>query len=81
MTAFCLGTVETSFHTDTTRKTNVMSANKTMPTDVVAKAGGELFLNRKGKKIVGFMNSFLTNLPRITPDIMVMKIKKNLATN
>jgi short-subunit dehydrogenase len=80
MTALCPGTVETPFHSETMRKTNAMSANKPMPADVVAKAGVELFLNGKGKKIVGFMNWFLSNLPRITPDIMMMKIKKNLAT-
>lgn len=26
------------------------------------------------------MNWFLTNLPLITPDMMMMKLKKNLAT-
>jgi short-subunit dehydrogenase len=57
-----------------------MSANTPMSADVLAKAGVELFLNGKGKKIVGFMNWFLTNLPRITPDTIMMKIKKNLAT-
>jgi uncharacterized protein len=79
LTALCPGTVETPFHSDAMRKTNAMSANKPMPADVVAKAGVELFLNGKGKKIVGFMNWFLTNLPRITPDVIMMKIKKNLA--
>jgi hypothetical protein len=44
------------------------------------KAGVELFLNGKGKKIVGFMNWFLSNLPRVTPDKLMMKIKKNLAS-
>ena len=80
VTALCPGTVETPFHTASMRKTNAMSANKPMPADVVAKAGIELFLNGKGKKIVGFMNWFLSNLPRITPDNMMMKIKKNLAS-
>jgi hypothetical protein len=37
-----------------------MSANKPMPADLVAKAGVELFLTGKGKKIVGFMNWFLS---------------------
>ena len=46
----------------------------------VAKAGVELFLYGKGKKIVGFMNWFLSNLPRVTPDKLMMKIKKNLAS-
>lgn len=80
VTALCPGTVETPFHTDAMRKTNAMSANKPVPADVVAKAGVELFLNGKGKKIVGFMNWFLSNLPRVTPDKMMMKIKKNLAS-
>lgn len=80
VTALCPGTVETPFHTDAMRKTNAMSANKPMPADIVAKAGVELFLNGKGKKIVGFMNWFLSNLPRVTPDKIMMKIKKNLAS-
>lgn len=80
VTALCPGTVETPFHTDEMRKTNAMSANKPMPADIVAKAGVELFLNGKGKKIVGFKNWFLSNLPRVTPDVVMMKIKKNLAS-
>lgn len=80
VTALCPGTVETPFHTKEMRKTNAMSANKPMPAAIVAKAGIELFLNGKGKKIVGFMNWFLSNLPRVTPDKIMMKIKKNLAS-
>jgi short-subunit dehydrogenase len=80
VTALCPGTVDTPFHTEAMRKTNAMSANKPMPAEVVAKAGVQLFLNGKGKKIVGFMNWFLSNLPRITPDKLMMKIKKNLAS-
>ena len=80
VTALCPGTVETPFHTDAMRKTNAMSANKPMPAKVVAKEGVELFLNGKGKKIVGTMNWFLSNLPRVTPDKILMRIKKNLAS-
>lgn len=80
VTALCPGTVETAFHTTEMRKTNAMSANKPMPAAVVAKAGVALFLNGKHKKIVGFLNWFLSNLPRITPDKLMMKIKKNLAS-
>jgi uncharacterized protein len=80
LTALCPGTVETPFHTNEMRKTNAMSANKPMPACVVAKAGVELFLHGKGKKIVGFMNWFLSNIPRVTPDFLMMKIKKNLAS-
>ncbi len=80
VTALCPGTVETPFHTTAMRKTNAMSANKPMPAAIVAKAGVALFLNGNGKKIVGFMNWFLSNLPRVTPDKLMMKIKKNLAS-
>lgn len=80
VTALCPGTVETPFHTNAMRKTNAMKANKPMPAYDVATAGVELFLKGRGKKIVGFMNWFLSNLPRVTPDFIMMKIKKNLAS-
>lgn len=80
VTALCPGTVETPFHTDAMRKTNAMSANKPMQADRVAKAGVDLFLNGNNKKVVGFMNWFLSNLPRFTPDTWMMKMKKNLAS-
>ncbi|MCF8255003.1 MAG: SDR family oxidoreductase [Bacteroidia bacterium] len=80
ITALCPGTVETPFHTAAMRKTKAMSANKPMSAVQVAKAGVELFLNGEGKKIVGSMNWFLSNIPRITPDKIMMKIKKNLAS-
>jgi short-subunit dehydrogenase len=80
VTALCPGTVETPFHTDSMRKTTGMRANKPMSPHIVAKAGVELFLNGNSKKIVGFMNWFLSNLPRITPDSLMMKIKINLAS-
>ena len=57
-----------------------MSINKAMPANEVATAGVDLFLNGKGKKIVGFMNWFVSNLPRVTADRLMMKIKKNLAS-
>ena len=81
VTALCPGTVETPFHTDGMRKTNAMSANKPMSAEHVAKEGVDLFLTGKNKKIVGFMNWFLSNLPRVTPDRVMMKIKKNLASS
>jgi short-subunit dehydrogenase len=80
VTALCPGTVETPFHTATMRKTNAMYANKPMPASVVAAAGVTLFLNGKGKKIVGLQNWILSNLPRITPDFIMMRIKKQLAS-
>lgn len=80
VTALCPGTVETAFHTDSMWKTNAMSANKPMSANTVAEESVELFLNGKGKKIVGIMNWFLSNLPRVTPDHLMMKIKKHLAS-
>jgi len=80
VTTLCPGTVETPFHTPEMRKTNAMSANKPMPADVVASQGVQLLLKGKGKKVVGRMNWFLTNIPRVTPSAIMMKIKKNLAS-
>lgn len=80
VTTLCPGTVETDFHTPEMRKTNAMHANKPVSAEQVAKAGVKLLLNGKGKKIVGFNNWFISNLPRVTPDFIMMKIKKNLAS-
>lgn len=80
VTVLCPGTVETSFHTSEMRKTQAMKANKPMSAKNVADSGVELFLNGKGKKIVGFKNWFISNLPRVTPDYIMMKIKKKLAS-
>jgi hypothetical protein len=80
LTALCPGTVETPFHTASMRKTNAMSVNKPMTAEAVAKAGVELFINGNSKKIVGFSNWFVSNLPRVMPDFLMMKIKKQLAS-
>ena len=80
VTTLCPGTVETPFHTPGMRKTNAMSANKPAPAKDVAAAGVQLMLYGKGKKVVGFNNWFISNLPRITPGAIMMKIKKNLAS-
>jgi short-subunit dehydrogenase len=80
VTALCPGTVETAFHTENMRKTNAMKTNRPMNAERVAKAGVDLFLNGKGKKIVGFKNWFISNLPRFTTDKLMMKIKTNLAS-
>jgi short-subunit dehydrogenase len=80
LTALCPGTVDTPFHSDNMRKTIAMKANKPMPANLVAKEGVDLFLYGKNKKIVGTMNWFLSNIPRFTPDKVMIKIKKNLAS-
>jgi uncharacterized protein len=80
VTTLCPGTVETDFHTIEMRKTNAMHANKPMPAKDVASAGIKLLIQGKGKEIVGFKNWIISNLPRVTPDFIMMKIKKNLAS-
>jgi len=80
VTALCPGPIDTGFNTSEMLKTNAYKANKPMDPKVVATQGVALFLNGKGKKIVGFNNWFISNLPRVTPDTVMMKIKKNLAS-
>ena len=80
VTALCPGPIDTGFTTVDMLKTNAYKANKPVHPQVVAKAGVELFLSKKGKKIVGFNNWFISNLPRVTPDFIMMKIKKKLAS-
>lgn len=57
-----------------------MSANKPIPGYIVAQAMVELFLYGKGKTVVGIMNWVLSNLAKVTPDFIMMKIKKHLAS-
>jgi len=80
VTALCPGPIDTGFYNEEMLKANMMKSNKPVHPEVVAEAGVKLLLNGKGKKIVGFMNWFLSNLPRVTPDFLMMKIKKNLAS-
>jgi hypothetical protein len=76
----CPGPVNTPFNTEAMWKTNAYKANKPVAASAVARQGVRLLLNGKGKKIVGFNNWFISNLPRITPDSIMMKIKKSLAS-
>jgi short-subunit dehydrogenase len=80
VTALCPGPVDTGFNTDKMLTTNAFKANKPVHPKVVAEQGVKLLLKGKGKKIVGFNNWFISNLPRFTPDGIMMKIKKNLAS-
>lgn len=79
ITTLCPGPVDTPFNTLAMWNTNAYKANKPMPAAVVAQQGVALLLQGTGKKIVGFNNWFISNLPRITPDFIMMKIKKHLA--
>ncbi len=76
----CPGPVDTAFTTDAMWKTNAYKANKPVAASEVARQGVALLLHGKGKKIVGFNNWFISNLPRVTPDSLMMKIKKRLAS-
>jgi uncharacterized protein len=80
VTALCPGPVDTVFQTDTMRDRGANKTTKLESVASVAKVGVELLLHGKGKKIVGFQNWFISNLPRVTPDVVMMKIKKKLAS-
>lgn len=80
ITVLCPGPVDTNFATKEMLSTNAYKANSQVSPEVVAKAGVKLLLKGSGKKIVGFNNWFISNLPRITPDRIMMKIKKRLAS-
>lgn len=80
VTALCPGPVDTGFTTSAMLSTNAYKANKPIPASVVGKAGAAHFLKGKGKKVVGFNNWFLSQLPRITPSAIMIRIKKQLAS-
>lgn len=76
----CPGPVDTNFTTDSMLSTNAYKANRPVSPEFVASEGVELLLKGSGKKIVGFNNWFISNLPRITPDRLMIRIKKHLAS-
>ncbi|HRX00505.1 MAG TPA: SDR family NAD(P)-dependent oxidoreductase, partial [Cyclobacteriaceae bacterium] len=80
ITTLCPGPVDTPFNTEAMWKTNAYKSNKPISPTLVAQQAVNLLLNGKGKKIVGFNNWFISNLPRVTPDSIMMKIKKQLAS-
>ncbi|SDL64690.1 hypothetical protein SAMN04487898_12216 [Pedobacter sp. ok626] len=73
------GTVDTGFTTPGMQSTN-LHKTKPMHAKVVAAQGVEHLLHGKGKKLVGFQNWFNSKLPSFVPDSIMMKIKKNLAS-
>jgi short-subunit dehydrogenase len=80
VTTLCPGPVDTGFTTQEMLATNAYKTNKPMGADVVARIAVKHLLHGSGIKSVGFMNWFISNLPRITPDKIMMKIKKQLAS-
>jgi hypothetical protein len=80
VTTLAPGTTETAFHSPEMRETNIVKSNKPTSAKTVAAAGVKLLLHGKGKKVIGFQNRFNSLLPGIVPSSVMMKIKKNLAS-
>lgn len=80
VTALCPGPVDTDFNTPELLQTNAYATNKPIDPKFVAKQGIDAILAGKGNKVVGFMNSIISNLPRFSPRWLLLKITKNLAS-
>lgn len=76
----CPGPIATDFNSPEMLRTRAYRANKPLPAAKVAAIGVQHLLTGKGSKKVGFNTWFISNLPRITPDSIMMKIKKRLAS-
>lgn len=76
----CPGPIATDFNSSAMLGTRAYQANKPLPAMKVAEVAVRHLLNGKGSKKVGFNTWFISNLPRITPDRLMMKIKKRLAS-
>jgi short-subunit dehydrogenase len=76
----CPGPVDTAFNSDAMWKTNAYKSNRPVSPVVVAEAGVRLLLQGRGTRVVGFNNWFISQLPRITPSRIMMRIKKSLAS-
>lgn len=73
------GTVDTGFTTPEMQSTNLHKTKPMHPKEVAVQ-GVKHLLNGSGKKVVGFQNWFNSKLPGFVPDSIMMKIKKNLAS-
>jgi short-subunit dehydrogenase len=80
VTSLYPGPVDTAFTTEKMSSTNNYKKNKPMHPKVVAAQGVKHLLYGKGKKVVGFQNWFNSKLASLVPDNIMMKIKKNLAS-
>ncbi|MCQ6959306.1 SDR family NAD(P)-dependent oxidoreductase [Mucilaginibacter aquariorum] len=79
LTSLYPGTVDTGFTTEKMQSTN-LHKTKPMHPKVVAAQGVKHLLHGKGKKVVGFQNWLNSKLSSFVPDLIMMKIKKNLAS-
>jgi uncharacterized protein len=73
------GTVDTGFTTPEMQSTNLHKTKPMHPKEVAVQ-GVKHLLEGNGKKVVGFQNWFNSKLPNFVPDSIMMKIKKNLAS-
>jgi hypothetical protein len=73
------GTTDTGFTTPEMQSTNLHKTKPMHPKEVAAQ-GVKHLLSGKGKKVVGFQNWFNSKLSGFVPDGIMMKIKKNLAS-
>jgi short-subunit dehydrogenase len=80
VTSICPGPVDTNFTTAEMLGTNAYKTNKPVEASFVAKVAIRHLLHGKGNKVIGFNNWFISNLPRVTPDSIMVKIKKSLAS-
>ena len=79
VTSLYPGTVDTGFTTADMQSTNLHKTKPMHPREVAVQAVKHL-LSGKGKKVVGFQNWFNSKLSSFMPDSIMMKIKKNLAS-
>lgn len=74
------GPTDTAFTTADMLATHGYAANPPTSAAAVATAAVALLQSRSPRRIVGFGNWFLSNLPRITPDNLMTRIKHHLAS-
>lgn len=73
------GTVNTGFTTEEMQSTNLHKTRPMHP-EIVAEQGIKHLLEGNGKKVIGLQNWFNSKLPNFVPASIMMKIKKNLAS-
>ena len=80
VTSICPGPVYTNFTSAEMLSTNAYKTNKPVEATFVAKIAAKHLLYGTGNKVIGFNNWLISNLPRITPDVVMIKIKRKLAS-
>jgi short-subunit dehydrogenase len=78
--SLCPGPTDTAFTTAAMTATRGYAANPPMLAEDVARAAVQLLQRKQRNRVVGWNNWFISNLPRITPDALMLRIKTYLAT-